>query len=83
MKKYNFIPLFLLLTLVILLNIVGAYINLNIDFTKDNLHSISKQSKIILENLKDKIFVKIYLNGDFPAEFKHLQSSTYNLLKRF
>ena len=39
--------------------------------------------KTILENLEDKIFIKVYLDGNFPAEFKHLQNSTYDLLKRF
>ena len=29
------------------------------------------------------MFIKVYLEGDFPAEFKKLQKSTEDLLKRF
>ena len=73
----------LFIIIIILINVLSGFIKLNIDFTKENLHSISKQSKTILENLEDKIFIKVYLDGDYPAEFKHLQNSTYDLLKIF
>ena len=83
MKKRIYIDSILLITVIIIINILSGNVNLSIDFTKDNIHAISKQSKTILENLEDKIFIKVYLDGDYPAEFKHLQNCTYDLLKRF
>ena len=83
MIKTVYIQSALLLLVIISINILSRDFNFNIDFTKENLHSISKQSITILENLDDKIFIKVYLAGDYPAEFKYLENSTYNLLKRF
>ena len=31
----------------------------------------------------DIIFIQVYLDGDFPSEFKHLQSEVLNLLTSF
>ena len=78
-KIFNIITLF---SLVIFLNIITEYTNIQIDLTKDNLYSISKETKDILNELDDRIFIKVYLEGDFPAEFKYLQKSTYDFLKR-
>ena len=82
MNKSNHINLFVLITLVILLNLLSSFLNFNIDLTKDKIHSISFASKKIINELDDKIFIKIYLEGKFPAEFKHLQASTYDFLRK-
>jgi ABC-2 type transport system permease protein len=53
------------------------------DLTEDKKHSISAETKQILSELDDIIFIKVYLDGDFPSEFKHLQSEVLNLLTSF
>ncbi len=73
--------LIILILSVILLNILINYINIDIDFTKDNKHNISQETKNIVRNLDDNIFCKIYLEGEFPAEFKNLRNATYNFLR--
>ena len=83
MKKYLNTHTILLITLIISINILSGYLNINIDLTSDKLHSISSETKNIINKLDDRIFIKVYLEGEFPAEFKHLQNATYNLLKRF
>jgi len=82
MNKTNFISSLLLIATVLLLNALSDFIPLSIDLTTDNLHSISDETIEIIDKLDDKVFVKVYLDGEFPAEFKHLQSATFNLLKR-
>ncbi len=77
----NRILLFLApLSLVILINILFSLMDYRIDLTEDKKHSISKESQRILNKVDDIIFIKIYLDGDLPAEFKHLQSELINLL---
>ena len=80
MKRLSFLPPLLL---VILVNILLSWVNFRIDLTEDKKHSISKETKQILTDLEDVVFIKIYLAGDFPTEFKHLQSELLNLLTSF
>ena len=79
-KKIELLPTFLL---VLLVNIIFSWTDYRIDLTDDKKHSISKESKHILKNLDDIVFIKIYLDGNFPTEFKHLQSELLNLLTSF
>ena len=77
MKRVEFL---LPLILVILVNLFFSVVNFSVDLTEDKKHSISKETKKIITNLDDIVFIKVYLDGQFPAEFKHLQSELLNLL---
>jgi gliding-associated putative ABC transporter substrate-binding component GldG len=68
---------------VVLVNILFSFTDFSFDLTEDKKHSISAETKQILSELDDIIFIKVYLGGDFPAEFKHLQSEVLNLLTSF
>ena len=80
MKRLSFLPPLLL---VVLVNILLSWVDFRIDLTEDKKHSISQETKQILTDLEDVVFIKIYLAGDFPTEFKHLQSELLNLLTSF
>ena len=83
MKANKYISAVLLIVLVLFLNILSSFINWNVDLTADKKYSFAKESTAIINSLEDKLFVKVYLEGDFPAEFKKLQKSIEDLLKRF
>jgi len=83
MKANKHISVVLLIVLVLFINILSSFINWNIDLTADKKYSFAKESTSIINSLDDKLFIKVYLEGDFPAEFKKLQKSTEDLLKRF
>ena len=73
----------LLIAIVLFINILSSFINWNVDLTADKKYSFAKESTAIINSLDDKLFIKVYLEGDFPADFKKLQKSTEDLLKRF
>ena len=83
MNTHKHISVVLLIVSVLFLNILSGFINLNIDLTSDKKHSFAKESIAIINNLEDKLFIRVYLEGDFPAEFKKLQKSIKDLIKRF
>tara|TARA_X000000368_G_C23029226_1_gene711674 strand:- start:344 stop:2032 length:1689 start_codon:yes stop_codon:yes gene_type:complete len=68
---------------IVLLNTLFSFTDLSFDLTEEKKHSIATETKQILSELDDIIFIKIYLDGDFPAEFKYLQSEVLNLLTSF
>jgi len=83
MKANKYISAVLLIVLILFINIVSSFINWNVDLTADKKYSFAKESTAIINSLDDKLFIKAYLEGDFPAEFKKLQKSAEDLLKRF
>jgi len=79
----KYITSILFITLVFLVNILCSFINWDIDLTADKKHSFAKETTEIINSLEDNLFIKVYLEGDFPADFKKLQKATEELLKRF
>tara|TARA_B100001758_G_scaffold247807_1_gene267434 strand:+ start:12404 stop:14122 length:1719 start_codon:yes stop_codon:yes gene_type:complete len=69
--------------LVIAINLLFSFIDYSFDLTLDKKHSIADETQQILSSLDDIIYIKVYLDGDFPAEFKYLQSEVKNLLSVF
>ena len=81
MRKYYSSLVFILL--IILTNILVSFTDFSLDLTADGKHSISEESIKTLEKVDDIVFIKVYLEGVFPAEFKHLHSEVLNLLSSF
>lgn len=58
------------------LNFLSYNLYKRFDLTEDNRYTLSDATVNIVENIDDNILIKIYLEGDFPAEFKRLQIET-------
>jgi ABC-2 type transport system permease protein len=61
---------------IFLLNFVASKIYKRFDLTEDSRYTLSEATKSIVNNIDEIIVVKVYLQGDFPAEFKRLQIET-------
>ncbi len=72
-----------LVVILILLNIIGSFTFFRVDLTAEQRYSLNPATKTLLENLDDKVYFKIYLDGDFPADFKRLQRETKQMLDEF
>jgi len=81
MRKHYSSLVFILL--IILTNILVSFTDFSLDLTADGKHSISEETIKTLEKVDDIVFIKVYLEGVFPAEFKHLHSEVLNLLSSF
>lgn len=61
---------------VLLLNFIAVTFYKRFDFTEDQRYTLSNTTKSIVENVTENMYIKVYLDGDFPAEFKRLQTET-------
>ena len=77
-KLKHSIYLFIIL---IVLNIVNQGFYNRIDLTTDNRYTLAKVTKDIIANIDKQLIVKVYLEGDFPSEFKRLQIETRQFLE--
>ncbi len=80
-KSWN---LFIKVCIVIVLNFILIFLfDLKFDLTQDKRHTISFETKEILSNLDDKIFIKIYLEGELNKDMQYLQDEIISLLTSF
>ena len=75
MKNSNSKLIWLLISLVVL-NLIGSKFYMRFDLTEDKRYSLSESTKSIINSINEGIFIEVYLEGQFPAEFKRLQIET-------
>ena len=73
-NKYNKIA-FLVIGL-FLINFLSSKIYKRFDITEDHRYTLSETTHKIVDNVNEILLIKVYLEGDFPAEFKRLQIET-------
>lgn len=84
MKKIQFkSPLGILLFVVLPLVIILAISGIRLDLTKEKRYTLSDNTVKVLESVNKPLVVDVYLEGDFPASFKQLQSETKFMLEEF
>ena len=59
-----------------LINLIGNKVYKRFDLTEDQRYTLSETTKNITKKVEDIILIKVYLQGDFPAEFKRLHTET-------
>lgn len=67
----------------ILLNVIGGFVFHRFDLTADQRYTLSKTTKNILDKVTEPVYVDVYLEGNFPAELRKLQTETKQLLEEF
>lgn len=70
----------------VLINIISSFLNKRIDMTEDHRYSLSQGTIAFLENkdnFQNRLSLKIYLDGNLPAELKHFRDAIENKLKEF
>lgn len=79
----DIIQLALGIIIVILLNFIGTYFFHRFDLTSEKRFTLSPSSKELVKELDDVVFVRVYLEGEFPAGFKRLRDKTREMLDEF
>jgi ABC-2 type transport system permease protein len=82
-KKRDLFALGLAIAILIMLNYLGFFIFHRFDLTSEKRYTLSPTTKELLKNLDDAVYVKVYLEGDFPAGFKRLRDETREMLDEF
>lgn len=70
----------------ILINIISSFLYTRIDMTEDQRYSLTNGTVAFLENeeqFKNRISIKIYLEGNLPAEIKHFRDEIEAKLVEF
>lgn len=71
------------LVLIVLLNVLASQYFFRFDLTEEKRFSIKDQTKEMLRDLDDNVFVEVYLEGDLNAGFRRMQKSIRETLEEF
>jgi gliding-associated putative ABC transporter substrate-binding component GldG len=82
-KNPNFKSLAFVIGSLLLLNIIGHFLFLRIDLTKDKRFTLSPVTLKTIDAVQNTLSIKVYLQGDFPSEIKKLQQETKQLLEEY
>ncbi len=84
-KKKEYLTYTILLFGLLVVNIFTAKIGLfeRFDLTSDKRYSLSDAALNIIKDVDSPIVVDVFLEGDFPSEFKRLKKETRQLLEEF
>jgi gliding-associated putative ABC transporter substrate-binding component GldG len=82
-KNKNLKTLLFTLCLLLLVNGIGSQFFHRFDLTQDKRYTLSRTSLNILKEVKDPMIIDVFLKGQFPGEFKKLQTETQQILEEF
>ena len=85
MKKANnnFKKMVLTIGFIVILNLAGHFVFKRFDLTADKRYTLSQTSLNIVGEVNEPLYIDVFLEGDFPGEFKKLQTETQQLLEEF
>ncbi len=83
-KRNTLLGLLIALVAIIVVNIISSFLFFRIDLTKDKRHSLSKGTIEMLNNLEDKVYIRVYLKGkDQPADYQLFAKQVEQVLQDF
>ncbi|MBK8626564.1 MAG: gliding motility-associated ABC transporter substrate-binding protein GldG [Saprospiraceae bacterium] len=78
----RYAQLIIVIAIVFIINIIAAFIYTEFDLTDDARFTLSNNTKNLVAASDDNITIRVLLDGEFPAGFKRLQSSTRDILAK-
>ncbi len=79
----NFKKIGLTIGIIVILNLLGHFVFKRFDLTADKRYTLSQTSLKIVSDVKEPLYIDVFLEGNFPGEFKKLQTETQQLLEEF
>ncbi len=81
MKKKSISQYFIHLGIIFLAAYITSVSFVRLDLTSEKRYSLTPATIDLMEGLEDKVLVRVYLKGDYPADFKRLENATKELLE--
>jgi gliding-associated putative ABC transporter substrate-binding component GldG len=82
-KRNNLKALLFTIVLLLAINLVGSRFFHRFDLTQDKRYTLSQTSLNIIKDIKEPLIIDVFLKGQFPGEFKKLQTETQQILEEF
>ena len=81
--KKHIISLLISLIVIIVINLISSQVYQRFDLTQDKRYTLSEAAKQTIETIDAPLIVDVFLEGDFPSEFRRLRNETQQILEEF
>ena len=71
------------IVVLILVNVIASQVYQRFDLTKDKRYTLSEASKSLVSDLDSPLIIDVFLEGDFPSEFRLLQTEVKQIIEEF
>jgi len=82
-KKSFLLYLGFCLLVVILLNIISRNWHFRLDFTENNIYSLSSSSKSVIDKIDDLLTMKVYFSENLPGEYGNNKRYLQDILEEY
>lgn len=69
--------------ILVLVYVLGQFLYTTWDATEERRYTLTPATKKLVKSLGDRVYIKVLLDGKFPAGFKRLRESTADVLRQF
>ncbi|WP_456439841.1 gliding motility-associated ABC transporter substrate-binding protein GldG [Psychroserpens sp.] len=82
-NKKHIITIGVTLVAIIVINLISNQVYQRFDLTKDKRYTLSEAAKQTISTVDAPIIIDVFLEGDFPSEFRRLRNETQQILEEF
>ncbi len=82
-RQATLLQMALFSAVLVLANVLGNLFFAQLDLTEEKRFTLTQPTRELLRAIDDVVYVRILLEGEFPAGFKRLQRATRELLQDF
>lgn len=83
LRRKHFVQLTVVLLVVVLVNFLAGIRFFRLDMSSEKRYSLNNNSREILKNLDDVVYVKVFLDGDLPSDLLRFRQSIKEMLLEF
>ncbi|MCK4852721.1 MAG: gliding motility-associated ABC transporter substrate-binding protein GldG [Bacteroidales bacterium] len=83
LKRIHIVQLIITLFIILLINFISSLVFHRFDLTTEKRYSLSEETRSILKELDELVYIRVYLEGDLPVGFTRLKTSIRELLDEF
>jgi ABC-2 type transport system permease protein len=83
LRRKHFVQLLVLILLVFLVNFLAGTRFFRLDLSSEKRYTLNKNSREILRNLDDVVYIKVFLEGDMPSDLVRFRQSIKEMLLDF
>lgn len=83
LKRSHWIEMGVTVAIVVAVSVISNFLFTRLDLTAERRYTLSKSTKQLLKGIEEPVLFRVYLEGDFPSDFKRLQNETKEMLNQF
>jgi ABC-2 type transport system permease protein len=82
-SKKHIVKLAITLVVIFVINLISSHVYKRFDLTKDKRYTLSEAAKQTIEGVDSPLIIDVFLEGNFPSEFRRLRNETQQILEEF